>query len=168
MRLEEEEEEAHVSILCITITFDHRIICSCSPFHWKPSCNRKNSRKAGSCLSSPSCLVLPCCCCCSFLSSNAEDFLLCGEREPARERHICASNPSICRKPFRILELSREEMLSNERLNKDSMIFLFPFFLSVQVPQQSKRASIWVESILLGVSRAYAARCLGWKPQTSA
>lgn len=89
------------------------------PFHWNPSCSRKNSLNAGSCFKSLKPLAFPCCCC---LSSNAELFLLCGLLELALERHICASRPSICLRPFRILTLSLEEMLSKESESSDSIV----------------------------------------------
>ena len=38
------------------------------------------------------------------------------------ERHICASNPSICRSQFFILGASREEMLSKARDSRDSIV----------------------------------------------
>ena len=44
-----------------------------------------------------------------------------GERAGALDRQICASRPSICRKPFLILVASTEEMLSKASERRDSM-----------------------------------------------
>ena len=93
------------------------------PFHWKPSCNRKNSLNAGSSFSSRNLLGDVCC-----LSDSADDFLLCGDPGFAFERHICARSPSICRSPFRILLLSRDDMLSNESDRSDSISTRISFF----------------------------------------
>jgi hypothetical protein len=84
-----------------------------------PSCNLKNSRNAGSSGSSPRVL--------------GDDVLNSGEIDARRfdgdecadvERQICASSPSICRRPFRIFRPSLEEMLSKERDNNVSMLKL--------------------------------------------
>jgi hypothetical protein len=44
-----------------------------------------------------------------------------GERAGALDKQICASRPSICRKPFLILVASTEEMLSKASERRDSM-----------------------------------------------
>lgn len=77
------------------------------PFHLNPSCNRKNSLKAASFLKSRNCL-----------HSLRDRF--CGDNL-ALLRQICASKPSICRSPLRILVLSREERLLKDKASRDSI-----------------------------------------------
>lgn len=82
-----------------------------------PSCSLKNSRNAGSSGSSPRVF--------------GDEVLDSGETDARRldgaecadvERQIWASNPSICRRPFRIFSPSLEEMLSKERDSNVSML----------------------------------------------
>lgn len=91
-------------------------------FHWNPSCNLKNSRKAASSLKSERnldcCFLGICCCCCA----SSEDCLglvagvVLGDLLAAAawaDRQIWARRPSTCRKPFLTLGPSKEERLSN-------------------------------------------------------
>lgn len=87
------------------------------PFHSKLSCNRQNSRKAGS-----STKVA------SFLSGDAGcdvgvalECRLLGDSALFLGRQICASKPSIWRRPLRMRVGEEEVMLSNDRESKVSM-----------------------------------------------
>jgi hypothetical protein len=85
------------------------------PFHSKPSCNRKNSLKAGSSGNWPSFFGVLSSCSPRLIADafrrcpGADCFAL------PLERHICASMPSICRSPFRIFCVSLDAILSNAR-----------------------------------------------------
>ncbi len=94
-----------------------KVVSLFSPFHWNPSWSRKNSLNAGSFFNSLSFFGDV-----GGLLDSSEDFLLCGDGDDGCARHICASSPSICRRPFLILELSREEMLSNPTDRRDSIL----------------------------------------------
>jgi hypothetical protein len=84
-----------------------------SPFHSKPSCNRKNSLKAGSSDNWLSFFGVDSCCSPMLIDEaflrwpGVEGFDL------PLERHIWASMPSIWRSPFRIFCVSLDAMLSN-------------------------------------------------------
>ena len=78
--------------------------------HLNPSCNLKNSLNAASSLNTPRPLAS---------AMPSPPFL--GDRAGALDKQICASRPSICRKPFLILVASTEEMLSKASERRDSM-----------------------------------------------
>jgi len=98
----------------------------CIPLYSKLSCSLKNSLNAGS--EGKSCSVF------GLALSLLLLFvvLLDGTTEARRlwpdddfwERHICASSPSICRRPFRSFALSFEDMLSKARERSVSMMFV--------------------------------------------
>ena len=93
------------------------------PFHSKPSCNLKNSLNAGSSDSVLS--FFGDVAACGWLSVMADALRLCDAADDFKlefERHICASSPSICRSPFRVFVLSLEEMLSNARERRASIL----------------------------------------------
>ena len=89
-----------------------------SPFHSNPSCNRKNSLKAGSSRSAANCFPSGC------VPGDCDGRRLHGDDEgdvddvdvddddddDDGERQIWASRLSICRRPRRILVASLEEM----------------------------------------------------------
>ena len=76
-----------------------------TPFHSNPSCNLKNSLNAGSSFKDANSLGVR-----SLLLGFATDlrFSAAGIFDDF-DKHICASNPSNCRKPFLILPESKEE-----------------------------------------------------------
>jgi hypothetical protein len=87
--------------------------CVYLPFHSNPSCNLKNSQKAGSCLNSA-----------SFLDVGGLRISMTLARRstpPGMERHICANRPSIWRRPLRILPASLDDMFEKESESRDSM-----------------------------------------------
>lgn len=90
------------------------------PLYSKESCSLKNSLNAGS--EGRSCSVFGVETE-SFGDGTTEARLLCPE-VVFWERHICARRPSICRRPFRSLELSFEETLSKARERSVSILFV--------------------------------------------
>jgi len=91
-------------------------------FHSNPSCNLKNSRNAGSSLSSPSCFLIGG----SLPGSTIMDLGLfegaIGFDGEVDERQIWARSPSTCRNPLRILPPSYEDKLSKERESRASIV----------------------------------------------
>lgn len=91
-------------------------------FHSNPSCNLKNSLKAGSWQSSSSTFRGGG----SFPGSMTLRRLSPGELGE-EDRHIWARRPSTWRSPFRILSGSYEERLSNARESSASMLSMENF-----------------------------------------
>jgi hypothetical protein len=136
--------------------------CASLPFHSKPSCNRKNSMNAGSSDNCPSFFGVDSCCSPKLIAEafrrwpGVEAFDL----EP--ERHICASMPSICRKPFRIFCVSLDAILSKARDKRASIVNV----VVDRLQQDDERPAVTRDNNA-GYQDAVETSCLGTMQRTA-